>query len=72
MRPSKVAADLAASVAKVEGVDTHRLVMVISPTTLRALKIRAVTQGLTQKAYVLGLIAADGVAVDPRDLAPAT
>lgn len=72
VRPSKAAADLAASVAAVEGSTERRLVVVIERDSGKAIKVRAAQLGISQRLYMMRLAAADGVAIDPRDLVDRT
>jgi hypothetical protein len=47
--------------SKLEREESIRLVLELSPTTRRNLKVRAAQQGLTVKAYIVRLLERDGV-----------
>jgi hypothetical protein len=48
---------------KIAGGKPRRLVLELAPATLRAIKVKAATEGKTVKAYLVGLARADGADV---------
>lgn len=62
VRPSEARASRAAKEAdKLTSEESVRLVLELSPTTRKNLKVRAAQEGLTVKAYIVRLLERDGV-----------
>lgn len=62
-RPTTARAVQSKAAAKLAGEGIVRLVLELAPATRQALKVRAAQEGVTIKAYLLGLAARDGVDV---------